>query len=158
MLDPYERDRTDTRADQFKDPSTVDPVVRSFWERGRAMSAPEYIGTVARMHNSSREIVRALMPYDALITPTLTSPPMRLGATFADPEKFADGFFGWIAFTFPFNATGQPAISLPNGFTKAGLPIGLQIVGRPADECGIIALAAAWEEARPWAGQHPPLD
>ncbi|MEA2679968.1 MAG: amidase [Candidatus Binataceae bacterium] len=142
----------------LKDPSTVDPVVRSFWERGRAMSAPEYIGTVARMHNSSREIVRALMPYDALITPTLTSPPMRLGATFADPEKFADGFFGWIAFTFPFNATGQPAISLPNGFTKAGLPIGLQIVGRPADECGIIALAAAWEEARPWAGQHPPLD
>ena len=82
----------------------------------------------------------------------------QFGKPVGDPEKFADGFFGWIAFTFPFNATGQPAISLPNGFTKAGLPIGLQIVGRPADECGIIALAAAWEEARPWAGQHPPLD
>ena len=142
----------------LKDLSTVDPVVRSFWERGRAMPASEYIGTVARMHNTSREVVRALLPYDALITPTLTRPPMRLGTMFADPAIYADDLFSWIAFTFPFNATGQPAISLPNGFTKAGLPIGLQIVGRPADESGIISLAAAWEEARPWADQHPPLD
>jgi Asp-tRNA(Asn)/Glu-tRNA(Gln) amidotransferase A subunit family amidase len=110
------------------------------------------------MHNVSREVVRALLPYDALITPTLTRPPMRLGTMFADPAKYADDLFGWVAFTFPYNATGQPAISLPNGFTKAGLPIGLQMVGRPADEAGIIAIGAAWEEARPWAGQHPALD
>jgi amidase len=142
----------------LKDLSSVDPVVRSLWERGRAMSAAEYIGTISHMHNTAREIVRALMPFDALITPTLTSPPMRLGAPHLDPAKYADDFFGWIAFTFPFNATGQPALSVPNGFTKAGLPIGLQIVGRPADEPGIIALAAAREEARPWAGRRPPLD
>jgi amidase len=142
----------------LKDLSIVDPVVRSLWERGRAISAAEYLGTISQMHNTAREIVRALLPYDALITPTLTSPPMRLGAAHADPAKYADDFFGWIAFTFPFNATGQPAVSVPNGFTKGGLPIGLQIVGRPADEAGLIALAAAWEEARPWAGQRPPLD
>jgi amidase len=142
----------------LKDLSVVDPVVRSFWERGRAMPASEYVGTVARMHNVSREVVRALLPYDALITPTLTRPPMRLGTMFADPAKYADDLFGWVAFTFPFNATGQPAISVPNGFTKAGLPIGLQIVGRPADEAAIIAIAAAWEEARPWIDRHPVLD
>jgi amidase len=142
----------------LKDLSVADPVVRSFWERGREMPASEYIGTVARMHNTSREVIRALLPYDALLTPTLTRPPMRLGTMFADPAKYADDLFGWIAFTFPFNATGQPAISLPNGFTKDGLPIGLQIVGRPADEAGIIALAAAWEESRPWAHLRPPLD
>jgi amidase len=142
----------------LKDLSVVDPVVRSFWERGREMPASEYIGTVARMHNTSREVIRALLPYDALITPTLTRPPMRLGTMFADPAKYADDLFGWIAFTFPFNATGQPAISLPNGFTKDGLPIGLQIVGRPADEAGIISLAAAWEETRPWAHLRPSLD
>ncbi len=142
----------------LKDLSVVDPVVRSFWERGRAMPASEYIGTVARMHNTSREVVRALQPYDALLTPTLTGPPLRLGSRFADPAKYADDLFGWIAFTFPFNATGQPAISLPNGFTRAGLPIGLQLVGRPADEGGIIALAATFEEARPWADLHPPLE
>jgi amidase len=142
----------------LKDLTVVDPVVRSFWERGREMTASEYIGTVARMHNTSREVIRALLPYDALLTPTLTRPPMRLGTMFADPAKYADDLFGWIAFTFPFNATGQPAVSVPNGFTKEGLPIGLQIVGRQADEGGIIALAAAWEEARPWAHLRPPLD
>jgi len=142
----------------LKDMSIVDPVVRSFWERGRALSAAEYIGSVSRMHNASRGIVRALMPYDALLTPTLTRPPMRLGTMFGDPAKYADELFGWVAFTFPFNATGQPAISLPNGFTKDGLPIGLQIVGRPADESGIIAIAAGFEEARPWSNDHPPLD
>jgi amidase len=142
----------------LRDISAVDPVVRSFWERGRALSAAEYIGAVARMHNASREIVRQLLPYDALLTPTLTRPPMRLGTMLGDPAKYADDLFGFVAFTFPFNATGQPAISVPNGFTKAGLPIGLQIVGRPADECGIIAIAAAFEEARPWKDRHPPLD
>lgn len=142
----------------LKDLSIVDPVVRSFWERGRALSAAEYIGTIARMHNTSRGIVSQLLPYDALLTPTLTRPPMRLGTMFADPAKYADDLFGWIAFTFPFNATGQPAISVPNGFNQAGLPIGLQIVGRPADESGIIAIAAAFEEARPWNNLHPQLE
>jgi Asp-tRNA(Asn)/Glu-tRNA(Gln) amidotransferase A subunit family amidase len=66
--------------------------------------------------------------------------------------------FEWLVFTFPFNATGQPAFSLPNGFSKSGMPIGLQIVGRQNDEAGIISLAAQFEEARPWRDQHPPLD
>jgi len=65
--------------------------------------------------------------------------------------------FGWIAFTFPFNSTGQPAISLPNGFNKAGLPLAIQLVGRPGDEAGIIALAAEFERARPWKDKHPPI-
>ncbi len=141
----------------LRDPAAVDPVVRSFWERGRAMSAAEYLGTLAKMHNLSREVVVALAPYDALVTPTLTRPPLKLGAMFTDPERYADELFGWIPFTFPFNATGQPAISLPLGWTAAGLPIGFQIVGRPVDETGIIALAAAFEEARPWRDHYPPL-
>ena len=49
---------------------------------------------------------------------------------------------------------GQPAISLPNGFSSAGLPLGLQIVGRPNDEAGVLMLAAAFEETRPWREQH----
>ena len=49
--------------------------------------------------------------------------------------------------------TGQPAISLPNGFNKAGLPLAIQLVGRPGDEAGIIALTAEFERARSWAGQ-----
>ena len=57
--------------------------------------------------------------------------------------------YAWIPFTFPFNATGQPAFSLPNGFNAAGLPIGLQIVGRQADEFSSIQLAAQFEKHGP---------
>jgi amidase len=141
-----------------KNPELMDPVVRAAWERGRNMTASEYISTVARMHNVSRQVIRELLPYDALLTPTLPHPAVPIGSLYSEPENSMEEIFGWIPFTFPFNATGQPAISLPNGFTKAGLPIGLQIVGRPADEIGIIALAAAFEEARPWRGHHPPLE
>lgn len=134
-------------------PDWMDPDVRISWERGRAMSAADYVGAVARMHNISRSIVRDLIPYDAILTPTLTQPPRPLGAGPA-----LDDAFGWLPFTFPFNATGQPAISLPTGFTRSGLPIGLQVVGRPNDEIGIIAIAAQFEETRPWRDQHPPID
>jgi len=61
----------------------------------------------------------------------------------------------WIAFEYPANATGQPAITLPAGFSRKGLPIGFQIVGRPADEFELIALAAQYEAARPWAHLRP---
>jgi len=75
---------------------------------------------VTGMHNTSREVVHALMPYDALLAPTLTRPAVRIGSLPSNPATGADEIYGWIAFTFPFNSTGQPAISIPNGFSKAG--------------------------------------
>ena len=141
-----------------KEPHLMDPIVRAAWERGRQIGAHEYIATLARMHNVSRQLVQQLSPYDALLTPTIPWPAMAHGALYSAPETSLNDTFGWIAFTFPFNATGQPALSIPNGMTRDGLPMGLQIVGRPADEIGIIALAAAFEEACPWRGRHPALD
>jgi amidase len=140
------------------DPSLMDPVVRELYERGLKMTAAEYIGAVTQMHNIAREIVQALAPYDALLTPTLTRPAVPLGSLPSVTENYSEELFQWLPFTFPFNATGQPAFSVPNGFTRAGLPIALQIVGRPADELGIIALAAQWEDARPWRDKHPPVE
>jgi Asp-tRNA(Asn)/Glu-tRNA(Gln) amidotransferase A subunit family amidase len=140
----------------LKDTSLVDPAVLAMWQQGRQLSAAEYVNTVARMHNTSRELVRELLPFDALLTPTLTRPAVPLGS-FTNPDTFGDDLFAWAAFTFPFNATGQPVLSLPNGFSRDGLPLALQIVGRPADEEGLLAIGAAFEEARPWHGQHPPL-
>src|SRR2546428_2581240 len=64
----------------------------------------------------------------------------------------------WIPFTYPFNLTGQPAASVPCGFTNEGLPIGLQIVGRRFDDAGVLGAAAAFERARPWADRRPPID
>jgi len=140
------------------DPALMDPVVREFRDHGLKISAAEYVGAVMRMHNQSREIVQSLVAYDALLTPTLTRPAVPLGTLPSASGRYMEELWSWLPFTFPFNATGQPAFSVPNGFTKAGLPIGLQIVGPPADEAGIISIAAAFEEARPWRAQHPPVD
>jgi Asp-tRNA(Asn)/Glu-tRNA(Gln) amidotransferase A subunit family amidase len=138
-------------------PELLDPVVRGSYEWGAKISAADYIRAVTGVHNTAREIIHTLMPYDALLAPTLTRPAVRIGSLGLNPATSADEVYGWIAFTFPFNSTGQPAISIPNGFSKSGLPLALQIVGRPGDEAGIIALAAEFERARPWKDKHPPI-
>jgi len=61
------------------------------------------------------------------------------------------------SFTSPFNMTGQPAVNVPMGFDDEGMPLGVQLVGRPGDEATPIRLAAQMEAAHPWAGRHPPI-
>jgi amidase len=138
-------------------PELLDPIVRGSYEWGAKISAADYIRAINLMHNASREVVHALMPYDALLAPTITRPAVKIGSLPSNPETASREFYAWIAFTFPFNSTGQPAISMPNGFSTAGLPLAIQIVGRPGDEAGIIALAAEFERARPWKDKHPPI-
>lgn len=135
--------------------ATVDPVVREMYEHGRKVSAADYINLVAVMHNTARAIVQRLDAYDALVTPTMTKPAMRNGTFPSRPDRYLDELWTWIAFEYPFNATGQPAITLPAGFSKAGLPIGLQIVGRPNGEFDLLSLAASYESARPWKHLRP---
>ena len=140
----------------IEDLSTVDPVVREMYEHGRKVSAADYINLVAVMHNTARAIVQRLDPYDALVTPTMTKPAMRNGTFPSRPERYLDELWTWIAFEYPSNATGQPAITLPAGFSNAGLPIGFQIVGRPNGEFDLLSLAASYESARPWKHLRPP--
>jgi amidase len=139
-------------------PELMDPVIRYAWERGRKIAAHEYITTVGQMHSIAREVVQSLDAYDAIISPTIARPAVRIGTLPSKPENYLEELPEFIPYTFPFNATGQPGFSLPNGFSKAGLPIGLQIVGRQADEVAIIGLAQQFEEARPWKDKHPALD
>ena len=145
-------------ATNIPSPELMDPLARGTYELGAHISAADYIRAVTGMHNASREIVHALMPYDALLAPTTTRPAVKLGTLPSNAATAADEIYAWIAFTFPFNSTGQPSISMPNGFSKAGLPLAIQIVGRPGDEAGIIALAAEFERARPWKDRHPPIE
>jgi aspartyl-tRNA(Asn)/glutamyl-tRNA(Gln) amidotransferase subunit A len=94
--------------------------------------------------------------YDLLLTPTIACPPFGVNAD--NPERIAGKPvppYGWIPFTYPFNLTGQPAASVPCGFTKSGLPIGLQIVGRRFDDATVMRASAAFERARPWIGHRP---
>jgi amidase len=137
--------------------ATVDPVVREMYEHGRKVSAADYINLVAVMHNTARTIMQRLDAYDALVTPTMTKPAMRNGTFPSRPERYLDELWTWIAFEYPFNATGQPAITLPAGFSETGLPIGLQIVGRPNGEFDLLSLAASYEVARPWKHLRPPV-
>jgi aspartyl-tRNA(Asn)/glutamyl-tRNA(Gln) amidotransferase subunit A len=97
--------------------------------------------------------------YDLLLTPTIACPPFAVGLD--NPTEIAGKAvepYAWIPFTYPFNMTGQPAASVPCGFTKGGLPIGLQIVGRRFDDATVLRASAAFERARPWAQHRPVLE
>ena len=61
----------------------------------------------------------------------------------------------WLSFCFPFNFSGQPAASVPCGFTAEGLPVGLQIVGRHLDDARVLAASAAFERLQPWKHHQP---
>jgi Asp-tRNA(Asn)/Glu-tRNA(Gln) amidotransferase A subunit family amidase len=105
------------------------------------------------------EAVRALFSrYDFILSPTVSVEPFAIGIV--GPEE-VDGteiepFGGWLL-TWFFNWTGHPAASVPCGFTKAGLPVGLQIVGRTQREETIFQAAHAFEQAHPWAHHRPSL-
>ena len=102
--------------------------------------------------------MQELAPYDVVASPVMSRPAVNLGTLPSSPDKYLTELPEWIPFTFAFNATGQPAFSLPNGFNKEGLPLAIQLVGRQADEVTIIGLAAQFEKARPWKDKHPPID
>ena len=99
--------------------------------------------------------------YDLLLTPFTAVPAFDyeeggpIGPAQIDGKDV--GPIGWIAFTYPFNFTGQPAALIPCGFTKAGLPIGLQIVGRRYDDATVLKASAAFERAFPWQDKRPPI-
>jgi aspartyl-tRNA(Asn)/glutamyl-tRNA(Gln) amidotransferase subunit A len=96
--------------------------------------------------------------YDLLLTPTLAVPPFPVHCQ--GPEKIDGRIVAstqWLAFTYPINLTGQPAASVPAGFTDDGLPIGLQIVGRHLDDPLVLKASAAFEKARPWRDRWPSL-
>ena len=101
---------------------------------------------------------RLFEKYDLLLTPTIACPPFPVGLD-NTPEIAGRRVrrYAWLPFTPPFNLTGQPAASAPCGFTKDGLPVGLQIVGRRFDDATVLRAAAAWERLSPWAAHRPPL-
>ncbi len=96
--------------------------------------------------------------YDLLLTPTLGVPPFPVGIQ--GPEEIAGRKVSpnhWLSFTFPINMTGQPAATVPAGWTDDGLPVGMQIVGRHLDDPLVLAASAAFEAASPWKDRWPPI-
>ncbi|MGH2748186.1 MAG: amidase [Actinomycetota bacterium] len=137
----------------------MEPINRALLQAADQLSSADYVRAMTTLHSFARKVVAFWDDYDLLLTPTLALPPVPIGWLFEDDDPWMQltrsGFF--IPFTPPFNITGQPAASLPLYWSDGGLPIGVQLVGRPADEATIIRVAAQLEAARPWADRRPPV-
>jgi amidase len=118
------------------------------WLLSQTVSAGVYLQAVSKMQFIARRIVAFFEQFDVLVLPTYMHSPIRIGE-WADltPEETLQKIVQWIAPCPPFNASGQPAIVIPTGISAQGLPLGVQLVGKPADEATIIALAAQLEAA-----------
>jgi aspartyl-tRNA(Asn)/glutamyl-tRNA(Gln) amidotransferase subunit A len=125
-------------------------------ERLNATDYGEAVANRAALWDTTRKFFNR---FDLLLTPTLpvtAFPVSRIG-----PEQIltsADGlipFSDWVPFTYPWNMTGQPAATVPCGFTREGLPVGLQIIGRRFADATVLRAAAAFEEVRPWNDKRP---
>ena len=135
------------------------PLTRHLRERGRAMSGTDYTGAIGRLQLATRFGLLATAAYDVLLLPTLAQPPAPIGwfTETGDPEQEFERMKRWTPFTALFNMTGQPAVNVPLHWSPDGLPIGVMLVGRPADEATLIRLSAQLEQARPWRDRHPAL-
>ena len=129
-------------------------------QEGRTQSAADYARALPIIHGIGRGFARFFEDYDLLLTPTLAQPPWPLGTIDMmgrDLEAYFDTLYAHMPFTAQFNASGQPAVSVPLHWTGDGLPVGVQFVARFGDEATLLRLSAQLEAARPWADRRPPL-
>ncbi len=124
----------------------------------RDWKASEFTDAKMMRQRVCNRMWRFMQNYDLLLTPTLAVPPFPLymqGPEIIEGRMVSTG--DWLCFTFICNLTGQPAASIPAGFTKDGLPVGLQIIGRHLADSTVLAASGAFEQARPWAHVWPKL-
>jgi len=127
---------------------------------GRQVSGAAYVADVAFIQTLGRQVAAQFNGIDLMLTPTMAVPDIPLGKIDAmrdDPEAFYDALLPTVAFTSLFNATGQPAISLPLVARANGLPIGIQLVAPYGEEGLLLRMAAEAEAAYPWAGRVPAI-
>jgi amidase len=144
-----------------REPTAADmePMSWAIFSMIKKLGSIEAMAAAVQLQSFARRLVTFLAPYDALLTPALAERPLPIGTLdTAAPEPMAtftrSGLF--TPFTPVFNASGQPAISLPLFEGADGLPLAVQLVGRPAGEGTLLAIAAQLEEAGPWALRRPP--
>jgi amidase len=139
----------------------VEPLTWALAEQGRAHSASTYLMSIAYAQLVSRAVAEWWQDFDLLLTPTMAAPPAELGmmgdgSRDENPMAPIERAVPYAVFTAGFNATGQPAISLPLHQSEAGLPIGVQLVADMGREDLLIQVSSQLEEARPWAERRPP--
>jgi amidase len=141
------------------DPEKLEPANRALMEAGKETDSLTYVRAVRGLHDISRRVARHTAGYDVLLTPTLPVPPVPIGYMFEEDDPWVQLFRAgeFIAFTALANFTGLPAVSVPMHWSDDGLPIGVQMGGRPGAEATLVRVAAQLEKSRPWADRRPPV-
>jgi len=132
-------------------PGDFGDMVRARFRIGGLFRASDYLQAQRVRKVVQREFAEVFRRVDVLVTPTMTQPAAAFEGY--DPTSGIRG----PSFTAPFNLTGLPAISVPCGFTKAGLPVGMQIAGKPFDEPGVLRVAYTYQQYARWFGRRPPI-
>ncbi len=134
------------------------PDVRTLVEIGRFVSAPDYLKAEQYRTLLMEEFRRVFERVDVVVGPTTPITAWKIGEWTVEvggrPESVLAA--SW-RFTYPYNLTGLPALSVPCGFGRAGLPIGLQIAGRPFEEVTVLRVAHAYERSHDWKDRRPAL-
>jgi Asp-tRNA(Asn)/Glu-tRNA(Gln) amidotransferase A subunit family amidase len=137
----------------------MDALVVERLRRAQSMTAIDYERATCRRTELWHVVRTFFERYDLLLTPTISVTAFPIGRQF--PAEIAGRPVHvqatWFPFTFPFSLTGQPAISIPCGWTSEGLPVGLQIVGRRFADASVLRAAGAFEQAYSWAHRRPVL-
>ncbi len=134
----------------------LDPAVAEILDGALEGTVTDYYEKVFARYALREETRRFFEQYDLLVTPTLPVPAFGAGVN-VPPELPGRNVVSWVYYTYPFNLTGNPAASIPCGFTTDGLPVGLQLVSGTNREADVLRLSAAFESARPWANSYPEL-
>ena len=132
-------------------PQDFGDMVRARFRVGGLLSASDYVQAQRVRQMIKRETAEVMRRVDVLVTPTMTQP----AAKFEGYD--ATGTIKGPSFTAPFNITGLPAMSVPAGFTATGLPVGIQVVGKPFDEPTVLRVGHTYERHARWYERRPPI-
>jgi amidase len=151
------------RSGQKIGPDTLEPVILSIYEWSKGITPVRFMGALAAANTARRKMARIFASYDVMLSPTTArvSEPWgnyNLSKPGVSAANIVDELFAIpVQFTVPHNIMGTPAMSLPLAMHSTGVPIGVQIAAKPADEHVLLPLATALEQAMPWANRTPPL-
>lgn len=135
----------------------LEPLTRWLIEEGRRRSAREIVEAAAWLSGYERSVIAAFAGFDAILTPSLTMTPRPVGwYDLDDPERNFEQQVLYTPYTSFVNVSGLPAITLPLSTTEKGLPMGVQLIGRPGGEATLLAIGAQLERRARWQRRHPP--
>ena len=135
----------------------LDPALADVVDQSRAITLDDYLDAQKKRGALGSHMRQFMERYDLLVTPSLPITAFGVGMLSPADDDKTGKWVNWTPYTYPFNLTQQPAASIPCGFTKAGLPVGLHLVGRMFDDATVLRASAAYEAATDGLSRQPAL-